>query len=213
MFEKSQEDGYLDLCISRARNEYLTWVEQLLDIIEGENYEGGLKINDIGCNVGQFWKGLKKRNLTQLSYYGFDYELIYLNAAEKIFPELLGRLYQRDVTTEPLPNSDITVCSATLEHLPSFEAGLNNIIKSTNKMVLLRTFLGDSQLTSINMKEGAQEPYLIRQFSFHEIFSIFYDAGFTVTIVRDRYTDSMPRYISTGIIRSFFVIKAVKIQQ
>lgn len=54
MFEKSQEDGYLDLCISRVRNEYLTWVEQLLDIVENENYEGGLKINDIGCNVGQF---------------------------------------------------------------------------------------------------------------------------------------------------------------
>jgi len=213
MFEKSQEDGYLDLCISRARNEYLTWVEQFLDIIENENYDGGLKINDIGCNVGQFWKGLKKRNLAELSYYGFDYELIYLNAAEKIFPELQGRLYHRDVTIEPLPNSDISVCSATLEHLPSFEAGLANIIKSTNKMVLLRTFLGDSQLTSINMKEGAKDPYLIRQFSFHEIFSTFSNAGFTVTIVRDRYTDSMPRYLSTGVIRSFFIIKAVKNQQ
>jgi len=39
-----------------------------------------------GCNLGQFWKGLKTRN-SQIDYTGFDIEEIYLENARKIFPE------------------------------------------------------------------------------------------------------------------------------
>jgi hypothetical protein len=31
-----------------------------------------------------------------------------------------------------------------------------------------------------------------------------------VTIIRDKYTDSMPRYLATGIVRTFYVVKAVR---
>jgi hypothetical protein len=210
MFEKSQEDGYLDLCVSRAQGEYLGWVEQFLEIIEEENFVGVKEISDIGCNVGQFWKGLKRRDHDQFLYSGFDYEKKYLEAALNIFPELEGRLHNHDLTKDSLPDTDITVCSATIEHLPSLEIGLNDMIKSTRNVILLRTFLGESQLTSLNMKQGAKEPYLIHQFSFHDIFSIFSKAGFKVTIIRDKYTDSMPRYLATGIVRTFYVVKAVR---
>jgi len=33
MFQKSQNDKYLELCVNRVRNKYLNWVEQFLDII------------------------------------------------------------------------------------------------------------------------------------------------------------------------------------
>ena len=62
MFQDSQNQEYLELCIDRAKNVELTWVEQFLDIIfDSFNSGEQLRLNDIGCNLGQFWKGLKKR--------------------------------------------------------------------------------------------------------------------------------------------------------
>ena len=59
MFHESQDKEYLDLCIYRAKNVYLEWVEQFLDIIhENVKLDGTKTLNDIGCNVGYFWKGL-----------------------------------------------------------------------------------------------------------------------------------------------------------
>ena len=33
MFQKSQNDEYMELCIHRVKNLYLTWVDEFLDII------------------------------------------------------------------------------------------------------------------------------------------------------------------------------------
>lgn len=62
MFQESQNKEYLQLCIDRAKDVELTWVEQFLDIIfDKVDHARQLRLNDIGCNLGQFWKGLKKR--------------------------------------------------------------------------------------------------------------------------------------------------------
>ena len=61
MFQESQNKEYLELCIDRAKNVELTWVAQFLDIIlDSVDSKSQLRLNDIGCNLGQFWKGLKK---------------------------------------------------------------------------------------------------------------------------------------------------------
>ena len=63
MFQASQNEQYFDEIVRRANDEYLVWVEQFLDIIE-EHYDGlggTQRLDDIGCCVGQFWKGLKQR--------------------------------------------------------------------------------------------------------------------------------------------------------
>ena len=99
MFQKSQNDKYLELCVNRVKNKYLTWVEQFLDIIsENVDLNKQLKLNDIGCNLGQFWKGLKNREMNRI-----DYEEVYLKEAIKIFPELSDKLDLLDITnTSPL---------------------------------------------------------------------------------------------------------------
>ena len=62
MFQESQNKEYLKLCIDRAKNVELAWVKQFLDIIyDNFHSKSKLRLNDIGCNLGQFWKGLKKR--------------------------------------------------------------------------------------------------------------------------------------------------------
>jgi len=213
MFQESQNREYLELCIHRAKNVDLTWVDQFLDIIcDDVSTADQLRLNDIGCNLGQFWKGLKKGGKSNIQYFGYDLETIYLEEAKKIFPEISERLFNLDITREKPPSCDITVCSATLEHLEYLQPGLDNMLQSTRKLFVLRTFLGESALKSIRMKEGAKIYYNVHQFSFHEIFLSLERNGFSAKVIRDRYTDSMPSYLDHGIIRTFFIVVGKKAQ-
>ncbi len=206
MFQKSQDNKYLKIIIGRAKNEYLTWVEQFLDIIETNiDLKKQNTLNDIGCNVGQFWKGLARRKLG-IKYRGFDIEPTYLKAAKSIFPQAGNCFHFLDITRKEPPRADISVVSATLEHLEFLFPGLNYILKSTTKLLLLRTFLAEHNDKSIFMKEGAETYYHINAYSFSEILEYLGRNGFKAEVVRDRYTDSMPKYLGQGIVRTHYVI-------
>jgi len=212
MFQKSQNEKYLKLCIDRVKNVELTWVEQFLDIIFNTvDFRRQLKLNDIGCNLGQFWKGLKKWE-SNVQYLGYDLEEIYLEETKKIFPEISEKLFELDIAQEKPQDCDITVCSATLEHLEYLQPALDNILQSTKELFILRTFLGERPFKAIRMKTGAETYYNIHQFSFNEIFSSFERNGFSLQVIRDRYTDSMPIYLDNGIIRTFFIVVGTKVK-
>lgn len=206
MFHESQNEEYLNTCIMRAKDEYLTWVEQFLDIIENIIRPNTRKsINDIGCSLGQFWKGLKKRHL-DLDYNGYDIEPIYIIEAGKIFPEIINRIHCIDITKEKPRIADISVMSATLEHLDSLSPGLDNVLQTTRELFILRTFLGDVYDKSIFMKEGAKKYYHINQYSFLNVLELFDKYGFDTSVVVDKYTGSMPKYLGQGIVRTQYVV-------
>ena len=121
-------------------------------------------------------------------------------------------MFKLDITQEKPPDCDITVCSATLEHLEYLQPGLDNMLQSSKQLLLLRTFLGEGALKSICMKEAAKTYYNIHQFSFSEIFSSFERNGFSSKVICDRYTDSMPNYLGNGIIRTFFIVVGNKVK-
>ena len=207
MFQASQNEQYFDEIVRRANDEYLVWVEQFLDIIE-EHYDGlggTQRLDDIGCCVGQFWKGLKQRQF-DIEYYGIDVESRDINTALEIFPELRDHLIQMDITREIPDDSQITVVSATLEHLPFLYPALDHILKTTEKLVLIRTFLGEHTSKSIFMKKEASSPYYINQYSFGEILESFELHDFETKVLRDVYTDSMPKYLGQGIVRTQYLV-------
>lgn len=208
MFQASQNDEYLQRCIDRAKTTCLDWCEQFLDLVAKECPDiisSHYSINDIGCNLGQFFKSLKKRNWS-LDYRGYDIEKLYLDEAKKIFPELSVRLFELDITQQAPKEADISVVSATLEHLDFLSPGLDNILQSTRKLVVLRTFLGESGNKAIRMTPGAKTYYYVNQYSFCDVMSLFESHGFNAEIVRDRYTDSMPRYLNNGLVRTQYVV-------
>lgn len=210
MFHESQGDQYLELCINRAKNKYLTWVEQFLDIIsENVDINKKHKLNDIGCNLGQFWKGLKRREMNNIDYNGFDFEEIYLKEAKNIFPEVSEKLNMINIANDRPPQCDISVCSATLEHLNYFQPGLDNILKSTNKLVLLRTFMGETSLKSKFKRTGLMS-YDIHQFLFHNISYHFQREGFNSQIIQDRRTGSLLQKIENKFPRTFYIVLGVK---
>ena len=210
MFQQTQDADYLATVEARVRGEYLTWCEQFLDLIaEHGGGDGGRTLNDIGCCAGQFYKSLKHRGLP-ITYRGFDIEPAYIQIARRIFPELEGATQQLDVEREELPTADITIVSATLEHLTDPEAVVARLLDRTRRLGIFRTFLGDAPLDQWRQKPQAPRPYRIRQFERAAFVSLVESRGFDVEIVEDRYTRSQPVQIDEGIVRSQFVVVAVR---
>ncbi|MBF0103976.1 MAG: hypothetical protein HQM16_01505 [Deltaproteobacteria bacterium] len=206
MFQKTQNIGYLNLCIQRSKEIYLDWVEQFLDIIEGHiERDKTYSLNDVGCNLGQFWKGLKRRNLG-IDYQGYDIEQIYLDKAQEVFPELKGKTALHDVTQTKPRESDISVMSAIVEHFADFSPGLDHVLAQSKKLVIVRTFLGDAEIKIKFLQKGAEIPYPINQYKFLDVLELFDQYGFKTKVLRDRATDSMPKLVERGILRTQYVV-------
>lgn len=210
-WQHTKSEAYIESVEQRLLNVSLTWVEQFLDIILEKNGMSSASINDFGCQSFQFYKGLKSRALN-FDYRGYDLEAKYVEIGLRVFPELIDKYSLMDISVSPPPaRGDISVMSATLEHIHDYRSALKNILSHTNRLVVLRTFFGDRTYCSIAREKGASHDYLIWEFSFSEIMGIFDELGFTTSIIRDRYTDSMPKYLSheyvtKGIVRSQYVL-------
>ena len=212
MFDKTQNEEFMQVMEARLRNDYLDWVEQFLDIIEAElTLQYPLSLNDIGCNVGHFWKGLKRRNL-DIDYCGYDIEERYLAFGRSFFPELEEKLILSDITQERPRQADVTVVSATLEHLPELSPGLDNLFETTSRLAVIRTFLGEDSRHDSYLKPEAELPYGISQFAFTDFLGQLDHLGFSTEVVRERHTDSMPKFIAQGIVRTQYVVIARRVR-
>lgn len=206
MFHKSQNKEYLELCVERTLGDKFDWVNQFLDILG--NTVG--TINDIGCNVGQFYKALGGKNKT--NYVGYDIEPIYIEKAKELFPD--GKFSLLNINNESPRSADISISSATVEHCGS--SALDNILSTTKKLAIVRTLVGMKHEEDYHQKKGSA-PYIVKQFSFEEIFKTFVKNGFRVKLEMDRHTKSLPYYIQNeeypdrGIIRTQYVIVGEKI--
>lgn len=209
MFQKSQDEEYIKLIIKRMEDpNLLTWVSQTIKIIEPHIIEKTV-INDIGCQNGQFYKGLinLKNNIV---YNGYDIESLYLELFRTHFKNNVYNLFNIDFEKEKLLECDISVISATLEHCDN-EKVLNNILNSTRKISIIRTFLGENYKSNTRKKANAITTYKIQQFSFEEICAEIDKYGFNCKIIRDEHTDSIPQIIDIdvngqSIIRTQYII-------
>lgn len=206
MFHKSQNKEYLELCVERALGDKFDWVNQFLDILG--NTIG--TINDIGYNVGQFYKVLNGKN--KAGYIGYDMEPIYTEKAKELFPD--GKFSLLNINNELSRPADISISSATIEHRE--HSALDNILSTIKKIAIIRTFLRMKHEEDYHQKKGS-EPYLVKQFSFKEIFRIFVKNGFKVKLEIDSHTKSLPYYIQNeenpdkGIIRTQYIIFREKV--
>ena len=62
--------------------------------------------------------------------------------------------------------ADISVISATLEHLNNPSKALNNFLKSTDQLIIIRSFFGKKIKKLFKDKKYVDYPYLINQYSF-----------------------------------------------
>ena len=178
-WHSTQNAAYLDLLESRLKEPRLHWVDQFIEIINREVINGDLRgqslisINDYGCNVGHFFRGIEDIKCA-VDYRGFDISDTYLSIARKAF----GRqhFHHLDIEQNPMnatwPQSNVAVISATLEHLENYGDALGNILSQTKDLVILRTFVGKVSLMDKCRTIGANSDYLIRQFTIDDLTKI-----------------------------------------
>jgi SAM-dependent methyltransferase len=209
----TQNDEYLKLSSQRLSEPPLIWVNQFTQIINDfvDENKGKYVINDIGCNVGHFARNVELIN-ADIAYRGIDISKTYLEIAKHHFPKL--NFFIEDFAQKELNISqfecDISVISATLEHIDDYEQFLNNIFKTTSQMVLIRTFLGETSEMDYCLKEGASSSYLIRQFVLSDLINKNYNKDWTFECLEDKATHSQPKIICKSILRTQQIIKFTK---
>jgi 2-polyprenyl-3-methyl-5-hydroxy-6-metoxy-1,4-benzoquinol methylase len=202
----TQNQEYLDLSIKRLDEPPLIWVSQFTDIINAKVKtinKQMFKINDIGCNVGHFYRNI---NLIDsiVEYTGFDISQTYLDIAHNHFPE--ANFILEDVGSSEFDrnkyNCDISIVSATLEHIEDYEVFLENIFQSTNHLVLIRTFIGTKSLKDYCLKSGANQSYLIRQFQLSDLKDKSFNCSWICEEIVDLATGGLQKQVYEGIDRS-----------
>ena len=211
----TQNKDYLDLSIKRLNEPALIWVSQFTDIISSKMKsfnKSALKINDIGCNVGHFYRNINEIN-SKVNYTGFDISKTYLDIAHNHFPE--ANFILEDVGSSKFDknkyNCDISVISATLEHIENYEVFLENIFESTNELVLIRTFIGNESRKDYCLKPGANQSYLIRQFKLAELTDKSFNSSWNCDEIEDLATGGVQKQVCDGIDRSQRILSFQKI--
>ena len=209
----TQNDEYLKLSSQRLSEPPLIWVNQFTQIINdfiGEN-KGKHVINDIGCNVGHFARNVELIN-ADIAYRGIDISKTYLDIAKHHFPKLdffIEDFAQKELNISQF-NCDISVVSATLEHIDDYEQFLSNIFETTSQMVLIRTFIGETSEMDYCLKEGATQSYLIRQFVLSDLVNKGFNKDWLFEEIIDEATLSKPKVICNSITRSQQILQFVK---
>jgi SAM-dependent methyltransferase len=212
---QTQNRDYLDLSIKRLNEPALIWVSQFTDIINSKLKsikKSELKINDIGCNVGHFYRNIDQIN-SEVNYTGFDISKTYLDIAHNHFPE--GNFILEDVGSSQFDkikyNCDVSIISATLEHIEDYEVFLENIFQSTNDLVLIRTFIGNESRKDYCLKPGANQSYLIRQFKLADLKDKSFNSSWNCEEIEDLATGGVQKQVCDGIDRSQRILSFQKV--
>jgi trans-aconitate methyltransferase len=199
-WQLTQNSEYLTLLRKRLSEPVLIWVEQFVDIINAHSVsrelQEAIKINDYGCNVGHFYRGIASL-MFKADYCGYDISETYLKIARDAFPNAIFE--NLDIAgSQPPRVADISIISATLEHIPNHISALENIFNFTNRLVILRTFVGDKYLNESCLTDGAEEEYLIKQFCVDDLVKHSKTFGWSLSIIEDKATGGLPKLVCNG---------------
>ena len=108
--------------------------------------------------------------------------------------------------------AEISVISATLEHLIKPERALKNILSTTKDLIIIRSFFGKKEIRKLfNDNNFVDNPYYINQFTFSWIKKKLFEKNFKyINIYKDKATKGKLRMIYPKIQRKFFIIAAQK---
>ena len=202
----------IDLYNYRAKNVDLIWCDQVINLLQeitnkNENYS----TNDIGCNYGQVYKEIKRKKLEKkFSYHGYDIDDKFISIAREHLPELKNKIQVLDIEKETPSSVQITICSATFEHLDDPDKSLSNIFDSTTEYIILRTMIGSNDKRFIQSDSRfVNQPYNINQYGLFEMSEKFFERGFNLTCIPDHATNMSKKYEvskESGVMRQMYVV-------
>ncbi len=191
----------------RLENVNLIWVNQVVELIQLFKIR---TINDLGCNYFQFYKGLKNKYKNKYDYYGYDVEEKFIKLGLSKFPELLNKYKICNIQKDFIRKCDCSIASAIVEHVSKPYNLIKKILNKSNKIFILRTYLGEKD--EFIIKNNAKNPYYFHQFSKKKISKVFKSKGFKVIFILDEATDLSKKYkiINKKSKRTRFIILGYK---
>ena len=199
-----------DIKLYKYRLEHvrLIWPKQILNLIEKFKIKS---VNDLGCNYFQLYKEIKIRK-KKINYYGYDSEIEFLKIGLKKFPELKKRFKICNIENTNIRQADCSIISSTLEHLDFPYKALKNIIKSTKKIILIRSCFGVKEEKLIK-KIGVEHPVNYNQFSFIKFKKYLEKFNFKVFYILDEanYLSNKTKTINKKNKRKTYICLAIKI--
>lgn len=173
----------------------LQWCRQVLKIIDSK-LKKKYSINDFGCNYFQLYKEIKiKKKKNKIDYYGLDKDIKAVKIGLKYFPELKKKFKICNLEKYRPDKKDVGIISAFLEHSDNPKKILENILYSSKKFVIIRTFLGKKNSCKIFFNKN-KFPFKvkIREFSFKYLEKILKENNFKVTKIKDKATKNSKTY-------------------
>lgn len=200
-WQSTQNEEYILLLQRRLREPTLIWVQQFVGIINNwlckqrHDFEE-VSINDFGCNVGHFYRGISDIK-SPVDYCGYDISDTYLKIASEAFPE--ANFINLDISGGVRPRAaDISVMSATLEHIQNHVAALKNMFDTSRNLVILRTFVGENYHCDYCLTDGASAKYLIKQFMIDELLEYPKQVGWNAKLAIDIATGGKSKFVCNG---------------
>lgn len=180
----------------RLKKIRLIWCEQVLKIID-KHFLKSFSLNDFGCNYFQFYKEIKLSKKTKkVDYFGLDKDIRAVKIGLKKFPNLNRRYKICNIENYNPRNADVSIISSTLEHCNNPKKIINNMLNSTKKLIVIRTFVGQVNLCkTFNNKKKFPFKVKIRQFSRKTIRNIFARKKFKIKILKDKATKNSKSYL------------------
>ena len=210
---KTFDISHSKLYEQRAKKINLVWCSQVASIIQKKLISEKILLNDLGCNYFQLYKEFKRRNLNY-NYKGYDIDKKYIDIGLNIFPEMKNKYKIMNIENNKPRICDVSVSSAILEHTINPEKFLNNIIYTTKKFVILRTYLGNENIFELyGDKKNVTNPYYINQFSFKYLIDFFHKNKFNLEFHQDIATSCSLKYElfkDSKIFRSMYILVATK---
>ena len=118
--------------------------KQLVELV-GQVYAQGMRVLDVGCAAGHYYKGLVRLD-PSLIYTGVDATKKYIDYARQHFKNNANTRFEYgdifDLKDSTL-RSDIVFCCNVLLHLPDFRMPIRNLLKATKKHLFIRTLISD----------------------------------------------------------------------
>lgn len=118
--------------------------KQLVKLVS-EVYESGMRVLDVGCNVGHYLRGLRRLD-PGLCYTGVDATDFYIAQARDIYQDDPAAHFEvRNVFDPIFPDDphDIVYCCNVILHLPDFRIPVRNLLNSTKEVCFIRTLFGN----------------------------------------------------------------------
>ncbi len=155
------------------------------------------RVLDVGCGSAHYLRSLRREISFGFNYVGVDYHDMFLNKAKRAWSDeptasfRLGSVFDVPASDGEF---DIVMCNNLIMHLPSLEAPMGELIRSSRRLVVIRTLVGNRSFriqevfnsdwyvdTDVSSSDEFTNDGNPRAYSFSNIYS---EAYFTAVIKR-----------------------------